>query len=316
MIRAALSRVAAFAGTLLGATAFVMLLLVAAPGDPVDLVPNGEELRPRLEAEWGLDRPVAERYVHYLVRAATLDLGTSLTYRPGQPVLEVIASPALRTVGLVVAALVCATGAAVALAFFTAGRRGTLRRALSGWGIQAVSLVPVFLLAHGLVLGLNESTWALVQAGWIPRPDWFALPDQPSLLRTSLAIAVLAVGSGALSEAHSQIEDALVAIRRSPYLDAVRARGGPTWPHVVRNLLPPLASTVAERAAFLAGGVVIVEQVLLLNGLGAVLWRAALLRDYDLALAIALLAAAFVGAVRLLADAVRVAVDPRLREAR
>ena len=122
------------------------------------------------------------------------------------------------------------------------------------------------------------------------------------------------MGSGALSEAHSQIEEALIRVRKSPFVDAMRARGETTWPSVLANLVPPLASTLAERAAFLAGGAVIAEKVLLINGVGAVLWEAALLRDYDLALTIALFAAGFVGVVRLGADAIRVAVDPRMQQ--
>ena len=59
----------------------------------------------------------------------------------------------------------------------------------------------------------------------------------------------------------------------------------------------------------------ILEKVLLLNGVGAILWQAALLRDYDLALGISLLAATFVSLARLAGDTVRIAVDPRLQEA-
>ncbi|HHO50663.1 MAG TPA: ABC transporter permease [Deltaproteobacteria bacterium] len=303
-------RIVVFLATLLGAIAFVGLLLVLAPGDPISLIPNGEELRPQLEAEWGLSRPLHERYLHYLSRILTLDLGTSLAYRPGQPVIDVIRGPALYSLGRVLAALSCAMAWGTALAWWTAERPSAPRIL-----IQGISIVPIFLLAHATVTGLNEGAFALMTAGYIERPPWFALPDQPSALRTQLSILLLAVGSGSLSEVHAQVEEALVRIRRSAYVDAARARGAPLWPHIALNLLPPLASTLAERAAFLAGGIVIVEKVLLLNGAGSVLWEAALLRDYDLAMALALLAAAAVGLVRLASDAVRLAVDPRLRGA-
>jgi ABC-type dipeptide/oligopeptide/nickel transport system permease component len=54
----------------------------------------------------------------------------------------------------------------------------------------------------------------------------------------------------------------------------------------------------------------------MLNGVGAILWRAALLRDYDLCLGIALLAAVVVAGARLSADGIRMAIDPRLRTVR
>ena len=43
--------------TLLGATGLMLGLLVLAPGDPIDLIPNGAAIRPQLEKEFGLDRP-------------------------------------------------------------------------------------------------------------------------------------------------------------------------------------------------------------------------------------------------------------------
>ena len=151
--------------------------------------------------------------------------------------------------------------------------------------------------------------------GWIGRPDWFALPDEPSAVRTVLAIMVLAVGSGALAEVTSEVENALVEIRRSGYVDAARACNAKVWPHVVINLVNPLATIAMTRTAFFVGGLVIVEKVLLLNGVGAILWQAAILRDYELAMGISLLAAALVAFTRLTGDTVRMVVDPRLRAA-
>jgi peptide/nickel transport system permease protein len=80
------------------------------------------------------------------------------------------------------------------------------------------------------------------------------------------------------------------------------------------NLLPPLTTIAASRAAFFVGGLVIIEKVLHLSGVGAMLWQACRMRDYPLALGITVIAAAAVCGARLTADLLRVAVDPRLRE--
>lgn len=302
-------RLAVAIATLLGATGLLLALLVLAPGDPIDLLPNASEVRPQLEKEWGLDRPAPVRWVRHFGRLVVLDLGTSYAYRPGAPVADVIAVPVVRTVGLVGSASALVVTWGTTLAFVTAGRRSTTRI-----GVQMVSLVPGFVLVHALVGTTNAAAWWAMGHGWIDRPEWFALPDQASGMRTGIAIGILAVGSGALSEVHAEVEDALVRLRASPWVDAARARGAPTWPLVARGLVAPLASTVANRAALLVGGAVVIEKLLLLHGAGAVLWEAAVLRDYDLALSIAVLAAAGVAGTRLVADAVRVAIDPRLRE--
>jgi ABC-type dipeptide/oligopeptide/nickel transport system permease component len=231
-----------------------------------------------------------------------------MTYRPGMEVTAVIAGPALRSLGWLVSALGLTLVWGTAMAWITAGRRSLGRKV-----VQAVSILPVFLLAHMAVNGINELVFAAMKEGWIARPAWFALPDQPSAMRSALAVVLLAVGSGALSEVHAQVENALVRIRISGFVDAALARGAPTWPHVARNLVPALATILANRAAFFVGGLVILEKVLLLNGVGFILWEAALKRDYPLAMGITLFTAAVVCLVRLGGDTLRLVADPRLR---
>ena len=288
-----------------------MLLLAMAPGDPIDLLPNADEVRTELEARWHLDRPLPVRYALYMGQLASGDLGTSLSYRPGTPVSALIGQPALRSAGWLISAWTLTVFWGTALAWFTAGRR-----TFSTLTVRLLSIAPVFLIAHLAVFGANTLAWSLMEAGTIGRPDWFALPDQPSTVRTVLAIVILAVGSGALAELHADVENALISLRRSGFVDAARARGMPVWPHVAWNLVAPLTTIAVSRAAFFVGGLVVLEKVLLLNGVGAILWRAALLRDYDLCIGIALLAAVVVAGTRLTADAIRIATDPRLRAAR
>jgi peptide/nickel transport system permease protein len=302
--------VLSFLLTMAGAVLAIQLLLWASPGDPVDLVPNGEEIRVQLEVEWGLDEPLPQRYLRFLGRASRGDLGTSLTYRPGATVTELVLPAAGRSLRLLIPALVLAMLMGSGLGFLTAGRSSLLRRFA-----QVVSVAPVFLLAFLSVHLLNELAFHGMEAGWFGRPSWFALPDTDSALKTTLAIAVLAVGSGALAEVHAAAEDELVRLRNAPFIDAAIARGAPVWKHLLWNLLPPLATIAYGRAAFFVGGLVIVEKVLHLNGAGSMLWQACRLRDYPVALGITVLAAGAVCGARLLGDLVRISVDPRLREA-
>ncbi|MEQ1567982.1 MAG: ABC transporter permease [Myxococcota bacterium] len=304
--------VAAAVATLAAATALLLGLLVLAPGDPIDLMQVDDAVRPQLAAELGLDRSLPARWALHARRLLSLDLGTSYVYRSGAAVADVIAGPARRTAGLVGAAGALACGLGTALAFTTAGRPRSAGRLLVG----AVSLLPTFLVAFAAVWGLNELAWTGIGHGWWARPAWFALPDEDSAVRTALAVTVLAVASSTLSEIHGEIEDALVRVRASAWLDAARARGERTWTLVLRGLLPPVVAAMANRTGRLLGGAIVVEKVLLINGVGKVLWEAARLRDYELALSIAVLAATVVAAARLVADGLRWGLDPRLREAR
>ena len=255
-----------------------------------------------------LDRPLWWRVARGLGDAARGDLGTSLTVRPGMPVSELLWPAAARSAVLLVPALLLGLGTAMGLAWATAGRSSRARRV-----VQALSAPPVFLMAFLLVMGINDVTWSLMQDGALSRPGWFALPDQPSLFRTALAVGVLAWASGGLAELHAGCEDELVRVRESAFIDGALALGERVWPIVLRNLLPPLCTLAAGRIAALIGGLVVIEKVMLLNGAGALLWEAALRRDYPLAMGIGLAAAGVVSVTQLVADLLRLAVDPRLR---
>ncbi len=282
-----------------------------APGDAADIVANDPELRQALVEEWGLNQSPLRRTVAFLRHAIQGDLGSSLTYRPGTAVTDLLIPASIRSLVLLVGALLASLVTGVGVAFYTAGSKSWLRRI-----IQTLSVVPVFLLAYASMTLLNEWTFSLMEAEVISRPNWFALPDQDSLLKTCLAILVLGLGSSALTEIHVASEQELQRIRRSEFIDAARARGANTKPHLFWNLVGPLTTLASNRAAFFLGGLIIVEKVLHLNGVGAMLWQACRLRDYPLALGITFLAATVVCTARLVGDIVRVAVDPRLRPQR
>jgi len=308
LVRALVLRTGWFLATLLGAAFLLQALLWAAPGDPIDLLPNGEELRADLEEEWGLDQPLPLRFAGFVSRGLQGDLGNSLTVRPGASVVELVKPAAARSFRLLLPALLLGMSLALVLGRLTAGRQSALRRL-----VEVLSVAPVFLLAYVIVIGLNDVTFHAMQSGWISRPDWFALPDQASSLRTAIAIAVLAVGSSSLTELHAATENEIVQIRESGYVEAAIARGGSPEKHEAWNLIPPLSSLASSRVTFMVGGLIILEKVLLMNGAGALLWEACLRRDYNLAMGLTLCAALVVCGARLLGDVVRVVVDPRLR---
>ncbi len=176
-----------------------------------------EELRPVLEAEWGLNLPAHERLFLFISRALQGDLGESLVVRKGVPVWGLTWSAWSRSLHLLLPALMVSLSTALALAWFTAGRRSFILRPL----IQVTSILPIFLFVCFLVLW-DEYTWTLISERRIKRPEWFPLADKDTSLRTWLAILVLGLGSNCLTELHASIEDCLVRIRDSGYVLAAR----------------------------------------------------------------------------------------------
>ena len=294
---ALLGQAAKAVGTVVGAAALLLVLLELAPGSPADLVPD-PSVGAVLEARWGLDRPIWERLLGWWRRALVGDFGTSFAVRPGAQVLEVL-WPALRqTAGL----LLLAAPLAASLA--------QLRRPRTA--LLLTSALPVFLLGHVVVEGLNALTWSAMQAGWVTRPTWFALPIVDHPVRTGLAALVLAFGSNLVGRLSTDLAAARHTRSTSEFAAVAQVHGtrGPSWRHALLDALPALLAQVPV----LLGGTIVVERVFLIQGAGHVLWEAALARDFELAMAIALAAATVVAAASFAAELSRWFLDPRVRE--
>jgi len=305
LLRALLRHLGSFVLTLVGCALLLQLLLALAPGDAADLVANDPVLRTALVEQWHLDQPVWRRTLESLAGLLTGQFGESLTFRPGTPVSELLLRGATSSGPLLFGALLLSVGLGSGMAWLKWERGARL--------LSIVSVAPVFLIAATTTTALNQVAFAGLQAGWWAAPAWFALPVNNHPLKTALAIAALAIGSGAFSEIHQASHESLRAIRSSEYVDAAVARGAPLSDLVLRNFLLPLSAITARRAAFFVGGLVVIEKVLHVQGAGAMLWQACRLRDWPLVIGLSLLAACVVAGTRLLADMSRLALDPRLR---
>ena len=289
---------------LLTFVALILLLqgmLRAAPGDPIDLLPEGNENREALSHAMRLDRNLGE----VLIDTLQGDLGESLTLRPGTPVVTLVVEAASTSAPLFILALF--SSLLIGLALSLSARARTIGALFSA--------TPAFLLAFGLVSALNGLTFAALQRGWIDRPHWFALPDQDSPFRTSLAVFVLAIASGNVGSVSAAFAAEIARARQSPWMEALRARGESVTLPLLANLLPAGLSIAGSRAVYLVGGLVVTEKLLLIQGAGNLLWESCLRRDYPLALGLGLAAGATVLGLRWLADSARLAADPRLRGA-
>jgi len=301
LVVAVLSRIGTQAFALVSAIAVLLLMLRAAPGDAIDLVTTDAGLRARMAAAWHLDAALPSA----VFRALTGDWGTSWTVRPGRPVADLVGSAATASLPVLLGSMAFTMGVGSLL--------GSRRRRLSS-ALPRPSAMPVFLLGWGVIVGLNELTFAGMQRGIINRPDWFSLPDTDSWLRVGLAIIVLAVGSGNLRAFSDEVASRLAEHGSSAAVETLTARGMPTRWILWRLLIPDLVLLSAERTAFMFGGLVILERIFGMPGLGGLFFEACVQRDQPLVLASGVVAAAGVVGVRVVADAVRMATDPRLRD--
>jgi peptide/nickel transport system permease protein len=295
------------AATIAASAVAVQLLLGLAPGDAVDLAGVGAEQRALLLERWGLDAPPLERAVRSVGAMLTGDLGPSLVVQPGAPAVGVAVHAWARSLPRLLAG--------VGLGLLGAAGATLLPRARPVLAaLRALSAPPTFLAALLAVHGLNHIAFHVWKAGG-PRPGWFPLPDAPSLLRSALALALLAWSAGALGGGYARIAAAVERLQGAPWVEAMRVRGQATRGPLLRAALPELLALGGAQVLWSSGALVVVEQLLGLGGAGRLLWQAALGRDLPLVAALVVGFATVVVLLRLAFDLGERAADPRLRAA-
>lgn len=310
MIRFAVNRAVSAALTLLGVLALVFGLVAAAPGDAAALAARAAGNRaaavsPEALAAfrhlYGLDRPLAERFVTWVWRAARLDFGRSLV--DGQPVSLRVARALPATFALNGAALLLACLIGVPLGIAAARRPGGRLDRISGFVCDAFFATPTFVL--GLVL-------LLVFSGWLRVTPLFA--DTESGVRGFLLpVATLSLTSLALVARFVRV--CVAAALADPAALAGRARGERPSEEVRRALRRSAASFAAMGAVLVpsvVSGSILVERVFSLPGAGGLLAEAVFARDLPTVLALTWCSAIVVVAASLGADLVAAALDPRV----
>src|SRR5450830_125040 len=309
MVRFALNRSVSAVLTLLGVLALVFGLVTAAPGDAAALaeraggnraVAVSPEALAAFRHLYGLDRPVAERFLTWVWRAVRLDFGRSLV--DGQPVTLRVARTLPATFALNVAALLLACLIGVPLGIAAARRPGGRLDRISGFLCDELFSTPKFVL--GLV-------FLLVYSGWLRVTPLFA-DTETGLRGFLLPVATLALASLALITRFVRV--CVAAALADPAALAGRARGERPSEEVRRALRRSSAALAAMGAVLVpsvVSGSILVERVFSLPGAGGLLAEAVFARDLPTVLALTLLSAVVVVAASLAADLITAALDPR-----
>jgi len=288
---------------LLGVVFVVMLTVDLLPGDAVSLM-LGEHATPQavaaLRDHLGLDKPLATRYVQYVGRLLTGDLGRSI--QQNRPVAAELADAWPATLELTVAALVLAAffgvGAGVVSAVWPSSFFDTLARLGSLFGLS----LPVFWT--GLVL-------IVIFAWWLP---WLPVGGTGSPSHLVLPAVALALPSTAMIARMTR--SSVLEVLREDYVRTARAKGvRERWvvtKHALRNAAIPVLTLLGLQAGQLVGGAVLTETVFAWPGLGRLMVKAIFARDYVLLQgAVLVFSLAFV-LVNLIVDLSYGALDPRV----
>jgi peptide/nickel transport system permease protein len=287
------------------------------PGDPIDLMVSADPNLTaadaiRLKALYGLDRPLPERYLGWLGRALTGDLGYSRLF--AQPVLGVLGPRLANTLLLMGTSLLLAMGIALPLGIWAALRAGSVVDGTINLLAFAAFSVPAFWL--GLVLILVFA----VGLGWLPAGGIESVGDGGVLDR--LRYMVLPVLTLTLLTAGTFVRfvrAALIDSLRQDFIRTARAKGcGPARTvlgHALRHAMLPVTTVLALHMGALFSGALVVEAVFAYGGMGKLIYDSIMGNDFNLALAALLLATFATLLFNLVADLAYARLDPRIGDA-
>ena len=300
--------------TVLAGALLVFLAMKAVPGDPA-LAALGENARPELVEAFrrthGLDRPVWWQFASWLGGAALGDFGRSLTLAGGVPVGSLIASrlPVTAFVGLY--ALLLAVAISLVIGTVAALQRGrALDTAMTSFAVLGVSM-PDFWLGYVLVFFLALNFPIFPSYGFVSPVESLG----GALLSGFLpALAIAAPMAAVFSRV---LRASLLEVMHRPFVQVSRSLGfsGPFvfFHAVLRNALIPYVTVIGLQVRYLLGGVVVIERVFGIPGLGSLMVDGAFGRDYPVIQACALTFLVVVLLTNLLVDLVCTRLDPRAR---
>jgi peptide/nickel transport system permease protein len=312
LLRLIVRRLLALIPVLLGIAVVTFLLIRLVPGDAVDIMLgeyNDPEVAARIRHFLGLDQPLHVQFVQWAGGLLRGDLGLSI--RTGRPVATEILQRLPATLQLTMAALVLSLLIGIPFGVISATRRNTfvdfVGRVFALGGIS----MPHFWLGILLIL-LFAVTLRLLPSGGYRAPQ----QDLQQSLRYLIMPAVT-LGYSMAAVTMRMTRSAMLEVMSLDHVRTARAKGLTEWlvvsRHVLRNALIPVVTVVGIQIGHLLGGTVVIEEVFSWPGIGSLVVRAILQRDYPVVQGVVMALAAFFVLTNLFVDLLYGFLDPRLR---
>jgi peptide/nickel transport system permease protein len=300
--------------TLLGVALITFVLLRMIPGDIVllKLAGDGGRVDPAVleqeRARLGLDRPVAQQFVEWIVGAAHFDFGLSMW--TGRPIIQEVGIRLELSLQLAIMASIIATLLALPLGALAALKQDT-------WVDYAIRLISIAGLSlPGFWLGILTILLLLATFHYLPPLTFTPLLQNPGENLSQLIWPALTVGYRYSAVATRMTRSTLLEVMRDDYVRTARAKGLAerfvVLRHGMRNALLPVITVLGLEFAFLLGGLLVTEQVFNLNGIGKLMVDAVLRRDYTMTQALIMIVAGAFIVMNFVIDMLYVALDPRI----
>jgi peptide/nickel transport system permease protein len=302
--------------SLLGISVVLFTVLALAPGDPFGELASNVNVPPEvaagLRAKFGLDDPIALRYLRWLSAMLHGDWGFSFVSRVDVDTLIRQRLPAtLLVIGSsqVVALLIALpVGVYSALRPYSIFDQIANLLAFIGFSLPTFFTGLLFILLFSIYLDWLPFVFQadISATGW----QWY----WEEFKQAVMPVAVLALLQAASWTRY--VRSAVLEVVRLDYVTTARAKGLPertvVVKHIVRNALIPVVTLVALQMPALFGGAIVTEQIFRIPGIGSLLISSILANDTPVIMAVTFVFAGLVILFNLIADILYGWLDPRI----
>ena len=315
-----LRRLVLFVPTLLGVSILIFVLMRLVPGDIAEILvyQSGSESSAiqqqqirQIRQELGLDRPVVVQYLAWMGGALRGDFGQS--YMQRRPVSDILRERVPRSMELALLTLAIAVVWAVPLGVVSAVRQnGALDYLARVVSLSGLSL-PLFVTGALILYGLGRIF------RWMPPLEVVSFTENPLENLKQLIWPALCQASYISAPISRLTRSEMLEVIRQDYVRTARAKGlrerAVVYRHAMRNSLLPVVTFIGWWGGRLLGGVVIMEMIFVVPGMGTALVQVVSQRDYPTVQAMIFVMALVFLAVNLVVDLAYAWLDPRIRYA-
>lgn len=277
----------------------------------MNLVPGGPFLSEKaispqataaLEAKYGLDKPLFQRYLNYITSAAHGDFGDSLKQR-GRTVMSIITMkfPVSARVGGISVLVALTLG--IPLGCIAALKRGKATDSVISVVATCGIAVPSFVICTVLMYFVGVKLGILPTMGL---ESWkhYIMP-------------VIALSFYPTAYIMRLMRSSMLDVLGQDYMRTARAKGLAggkiLFKHALRNAILPVVTYVGPMLAYTVTGSFVVEKIFVIPGLGGEFIKAINGRDYTLIMGTTIFLATLVIIMNVVVDIIYKIVDPRIK---
>lgn len=274
--------------TLFGTSIIIFFLFALLPGDYIDSNPKlTPERAQELRELYGLNKPIIERYFHWLGNALHGDFGFSLQYQ--EPVTSLLNKFIWNTFIVAVAALFFTWIIALIIGVVSATKQHSWFDRLVTIGVFAAMSFPSFFIGLFLIKLLAVDLNLLPIGGMIDIGSnstgiTYILEVLRHMILPVFILTLLGVGS-----LTRYFRTGMLDVVRQDYIRTARAKGlkerKVIYKHALKNAILPAITLLAFELPGLFSGAIIIEQIFNWPGIGSIQLEALNFRDYTVLMA-------------------------------